>query len=246
MKIGEYMLSSKIEKIIVALMWYVLLIIFRFVLPISEPPSDIDKYVVVFLSVMTTIIICRVYVYHRNKHMIKNINILLESNQLEEAISYAEHCFNKHKKSNTVYTYRLYAMAMCGRITEFDKILYECSDSKKRKKIMQMDFVKGLESIIRCLKTTNCEMVDINERFWKEIVSALSEKDHRKSIPVLLNIYNTKYSFIKTVVAFKLCLIYSELNDTNKSEHYYNEALRMAPSLEISYYIEDAYSKLND
>ena len=76
--------------------------------------------------------------------------------------------------------------------------------------------------------------------YWGEIVNVLSEKDYNKNIPDLLNMYNTNFDIIKTVLAFKLYLTYLDINVTEKAEYYYNEALKYAPSLEIAYCIQNA------
>lgn len=234
------MINSKFEKILLVIVWYVLLIIFRFILPISEPPTNIDKYVVVFLSTMVTVIIYRVYIYHRDKRILKNINHLLEANQIEEAIKYIDKWLAKQKKCRSVYMYKLYVMAMCGRITEFEQMLSECERTNKYRKLITLDFVEALRVIINYFKTCNCMVVSLKQQYWAEIMDVLSEKDHKKNIPILLSMYSrTKFKMIKSVLAFKLYLTYLSINNNEKAEFYYNEALKYAPSLEIAYYIEN-------
>ena len=36
------MINSKLEKVLIVLVWYVFLITFRLVLPIEEPPGNVD------------------------------------------------------------------------------------------------------------------------------------------------------------------------------------------------------------
>lgn len=232
------MVNSKLEKVLLVLVWYALLITFRFVLPISAPPSDIDKYVVIFLSVLVTIIVYRMYVHYRNKHILKTVNILLEENRLDEATRYINKCLSKHK-SSSVYAYKLYALAMCGRITEFEKMLSECNKSNKYKKIVGLDFVRGLVSIISYFKTCNSTTVSVNQQSWAEIVNTLLEEEIESSIPNLLNAYsNATFGIIKSVFAFKLHFIYLKIGDIEKAERYHHESLKYAPSLEVAYYIE--------
>lgn len=232
------MINSKTEKLLLVLAWYIFLMAFRFILPVSEPPSNIDKNVVVLLSVMATIIIYRIYIYNINKYILKNINALLETNQLQEAIEYINKCLKKQKKSYSLYMYKLYVLAMCGRITEFEKMLSECERSNKYYSIITLDFVEGLKSIISYIKTGKCTIASFKERYWFEIVSLLSDENFEKIIPNLVQMYSiAKFGIIKTVLALRLYRIYLELNN-EKSEYYYNEALKYAPSLEITYYIE--------
>ena len=105
------MIGSKLEKAIFLFVGYGFLILFRFILPISEPPSSVDKYVVVVLSVLVTSILYRVYLRCRNKHIFKNISFLLETNQLEDVQKYINKWFGKHKKSCSIYMYKLYLHA---------------------------------------------------------------------------------------------------------------------------------------
>ena len=232
-------MNSKLEKVLLVLVWYVLLITFRFVLPISEPLSAIDKYVVIFLSVLVTIIIYRVYIYYRYRLLLKNINLLLETNQLDEAVKYINRFLSGRKKSRLAYAYKLYVLAMCGQITEFEKMLCECKLSNKYKKIFKLDFVQGSISIINYFKTSTTTVMFINKQGWAEMINILLEKDHEKNIPILLSMYsNTKFAMIKSVCALKLYLTYFEIENFEKAEHFYNKALEYAPSLEVAYYIE--------
>ena len=221
------MINSKLE------------ITFRFVLPISEPIGNIDKYVVVFLSVATSIMAYHIYTYHRNKKILNKINFLLENNELDEAERFINNCLAKQKKNSSVYMYKLYVLGMCGRITEFEKAISKCQQLRKYKKLLELDFVKGLICIIDYFKTSTNTCICSNRQYWGEIVDALSAQNDEKNIPELLNIYSrAKFYIIKSVVAFKLNLIYKESKNFEKAEYYYDIALQYAPSLEIEYYIE--------
>lgn len=235
------MLNSKLEKILFILVLYTLLIVLKFIFQISSPPNNINKFVIVFLGVTITLCVYRIYTYYRNKHILKNVNILLEASKFEEAIKYIDKCLEK-KNCPSIYMYRLYVIAFCGRISEFEDMLGTCEKSKRYKKIITLDFTKALKGIINFLKTGNCEVEHLKQQHWLQIITVLSEKNCEKNISALLNMYNTKFNMLKTVLAFKLHLTYLKLNDVKNSEYYYNEALEHAPSPEIIYCIK-AYNK---
>ena len=233
------MLDSRVEKVLIIFSWYVLLLTFRFVLPISEPPSNIDKYVVITLSIVATILISHIYVYFKNKHILKKINFLLETNQLEKAIKYINNYSKRQKNCISVHMYKLYVLAMSGRIIEFEKTISKFEGSNKYRKLLKSDFVLGLTYIINYFKTCTCAETLLAQQYWNDIVYALSEKDHEKGIPILLSMYSSAtFDMIKSVLSFKLYLTYLEIGDIEKSEKYYNESMKYAPSLEVLHYIE--------
>lgn len=237
------MINSKLEKLLLILIWYGLVITFRFILPISEPPSDTDRYIVVFLSVLVTVIAHRIYVYLASKHILKKIQFLLVTNHLDESIKYIDKCLLRQKKFRLLYAYRLYVLAMCGQITKFDELYFKCKESNKYEKLVSLDFVQGSLYIINSFKAKTFinNGVCASQQDWIEIINALSAREDEKSEQVLLGAYcSAKLSMIKSVFAFKLYLTYLKLGNTEKAEYYYNCALKYAPSLEVTHYIENA------
>ena len=234
------MINSKLEKILLVLLWYVFLIILKLVLPISEPPRDIDKYIVISLSVFVTTTVYRIYIYYRNKNILRNVNLLLEANQLDEALKYINKCLSKQKKSCSIYAYKLYVLAMCGQINEFEKMLYECENAKKYRELISLEFVQALICIINYFKTCTNTYASVNQQRWDEIINVLSEQESEKGISNILSAYSSeKFSLIKSAYAFKLYLTYLKIENTEKAERYYNKALKYAPSLEVAYYIKN-------
>ena len=168
------MINSKLEKVLIVLVWYVFLITFRLVLPIEEPPGNVDKYIIIFLSVITTLAVYHVYAYYRNRHVLNKINILLENNELDKAEEYINKCSLKQKKCRAVYMYKLYTIAMCGHIGEFEEELSKCKQLKKYKNLLDWDFIKGLKSIIGYFKTCDSTVVLSGNGYWGEIMNVLS------------------------------------------------------------------------
>ena len=108
--------------------------------------------------------------------------------------------------------------------------------------------MKGLISVINYFKTCTCICDCSNQQYWGEIINALSAQNDETNFPRLLSIYSrTKFGMIKSVFAFKLYLTYTESKNSEKAEHYYDIALKYAPSLEIAYYIETSrHNKTGD
>lgn len=239
------MINSKLEKVLIVLVWYVFLITFRLVLPIEEPPGNVDKYIIIFLSVITTLAVYHVYAYYRNRHVLNKINILLENNELDKAEEYINKCSLKQKKCRAVYMYKLYTIAMCGHIGEFEEELSKCKQLKKYKNLLDWDFIKGLKSIIGYFKTCDSTVVLSGNGYWGEIMNVLSLQNKEENAVVLSNLCNcAKSGLIKSVFAFKLYLTYSENGDLEKSESYYNAALKYAPSSEVACCIENSKSSI--
>lgn len=230
------MINSKLEKFLSVLVLYALLVTCRFVLPVSEPPTNTESNVAILLSIITTAIILRVYTHYRDKNALKKIVLLLETNDLDGAEKYVNKCLKNQKNGLSAHLYKLYVSVMCGRIKEFEELLLKCGQSNRYKKMLASLFVRELIVIVDYIKSPNGKISDPDLTQTTKALSMQNEED----LPYLLDIYGKiKYSLFKALFAVKIYLIYAKCGNVEKAEQYYELAIKHAPSSEISYYIEN-------
>ena len=116
------MLNSKIEKIILFVLIFAILMLLCFILPIPSPVTKIDvKFQLILISCMIALLIFHFYIKIRNRRVIKKIDCYISKNELNIGLAYIENCIKNQKNLVWLKVEQANVLALSGQIAAFQK-----------------------------------------------------------------------------------------------------------------------------
>lgn len=234
------MVNSKLEKIIFAVAWFIILIGLKIIFPIKIIDFEV-KLQLCIASTALTLTLFYLYIKARNSVIFKKINRFLETNEFTACFDYLEKCIRTHPKLFWLKFQKLMLLALKGEITQFKSYLNIIKRDKNIYKNRNLDMIKRFETVFEFItngKVGEIHDVGIRNSYLEEITYLICNQETISSseiISIALNIYASPYHLYKSISATILANSYSRLNDLNNANLFKLKAKEFAPSNEILY-----------
>lgn len=240
------MISSRIEKVIFAFVWYVAIIFLRVIIPIDIVDSGTRIQYILVASIITTSIVV-VYLYMRDHYVQTKIMNYYFSNDYDSCHAYIDHCMGRQKKLLWLKNEKAILFALSGNISDFYAYILELNPPKKlsNTQVYRIQMFKDLFAYL----TNGTKITYIDDTDEKSSLRrllnciAIYKSDSEEILSTALNLYNAKENLYKSISSMIIALIYESRGDECKYELYKNKALEHAPSPEIRYCLQEKFEK---
>lgn len=235
------MINSKLENFLSIVVLYGILIGIRFVLPVSDPPTNKNRVAIIILSIFIWLILLRIYLRLRDKRVVKKVDLYLKQNEFDACILYIDKCLQGHKKTSWLKIMKAYALAMAGHIGDFYDFTVQIKDNKRC--LAHIQLIQIFNIIFSFLKGEDCTQFspidNSSDVYVMKIGNLLQNINYNDDsiIPTALQLYRTPYNLFKSVVALVLAEQYAKIGDTYNMEIYTADAKKYAPSSEVLFYL---------
>lgn len=236
-------MNSKIEKILLGVLWYLNLIGLRLIMPIQEIDYKITAQFILASFVPTTLELF-IYLKLRNNIILKNIARYHKNNEFDACLSYLDKKIVQYKKTEWIKHERVLTLAMKGDVLEF-RAAAEKTKQEPHKASIRLEIIEKFIFLYQILFDDSTKSTGAYSKTNLTIDNLINLLVNRKNmqsnevVSTALLIYNSETFLYKSIAAKILYEEYLE-KDINTAQLYLSKAKELAPSPDILNWINRA------
>lgn len=232
------MLPYKLERVLFVILWIAILCIFSFAIP-PQSITPLVQYQYVVTSLFLALLLFFIYRKVSNRIMVKKIKAFIFKNDAEAGLAYVSKAIQRQPRFGWLKVKKLEFLFIKGDICGYQtfRTMLFCKDHAWMNYVALLDNVMGFLTQGKFDPSVTPCNLDIERSLLGKTNHLLCERDtlpHDTLVMLASILYHSSIPIYRCIASLIMSMHYQKTGDTNNKTLYYEEAIRTAPSAEIT------------